>query len=126
MVIIERIKVLIVDDIEIIVKSMHLYLSENKNIDFIYAFDGLEAYEKIKESKPNIVIINYKMQKMTGIEVIENVYKNTSIPSPYFLLTTGDIGLTNIKYPNIDILYKPFTKDDLLKLFSKLVTYLKK
>lgn len=126
MVIIERIKVLIVDDIEIIVKSIHLYLSENDNIDFIYAFDGLEAYEKIEESKPDIVIINYKMPKMTGIEVIEKVYKNTLNPHPHFLLTTGDRELKVSKYTDIDLLYKPFSKNDLLEAFSKLFTYEKK
>ena len=120
MVVIEKIKVLIVDDIEIIVKTIHLYLSEYTDIEFIYAFDGLESYQKIEEFKPEIVIINYKMPKMTGLEVIYRVYNNKSINTTKFLLTTGDKELKTTKYKDIDLLYKPFTKDVLLESFSKL------
>lgn len=126
MVIIERIKVLIVDDIEIIVKTIHFYLSEYTDIEFIYAFDGLEAYQKIEAFKPEIVIINYKMPKMTGLEVIEMVYNNKLINNPKFLLTTGDKELKTTKYEDINLLYKPFSKNDLLESFSKLFVYEKK
>ncbi len=89
----EKIRVLIADDIEIIAESHKRLLSENDNIEIVYiANNGQEEYDKIIELKPDVVITDNQMPLMTGIEVIEKVKNSNFINKPTFILVTGDYG----------------------------------
>lgn len=62
-----RDKVLIVDDEQAIVELMGLYL--RSEFDVVSAFNGREAFEKIKSEKPDIVLLDVMMPGMNGYDV---------------------------------------------------------
>lgn len=65
-------QVLIIDDEETIVELLKVRL-EDKGYEVLSAGDGLTGLEMIKKHKPNLIIMDVLMPKMTGYEVINNL-----------------------------------------------------
>ncbi len=65
-------KILIVDDEESIVESLSLILRHaNYEVDFCY--DGIEAIKKFNSTSYDLVLLDIKMPKMDGMEVLEKM-----------------------------------------------------
>ena len=117
-------KVLIADDNINFDISLVNYIREKK-LDYIkfegICTTGLKAFNKIKELKPDVLILDVQMPDMNGFKVIENLIME-KIDLPIILLVTGFSNLLNdFSYKNIiyGFLFKPFD-------FSLLVNYLEK
>ncbi len=87
-----KIKVVVADDMEIIVRNMKSVIEENPNVEKIESvFNGEDEINAILNLKPDIVFTDMQMPKKTGLEVIEEVMTNTSIEKkPQFILVTAD------------------------------------
>ena len=87
----EQIKVLLADDDFMIVK---MYQRKFNFDDFFLmtAFNGREAMEKIKKNRPDIVLLDIMMPKMSGLEVLRAVKSNKELCDiPVVMLTNlGD------------------------------------
>lgn len=87
----EKIKVLLADDMEIISQMLQKTLTKRDDIEVIYmAKDGEEEYNKIIELQPDLVFTDNQMPKMNGIDVIEKIYNSDMNNKPKFVLVTGD------------------------------------
>jgi class 3 adenylate cyclase len=80
-------KVLIVDD-----EPFNLDLLEQELADQNYAIeranDGMEALEKVESFKPDVILLDYMMPKMNGIEVVKRLRQDEKYKSlPVILLT---------------------------------------
>lgn len=63
------IRVLVVDDSEVIRDGIVSWLSGNSSIEIVgIAVNGLDAIEKAKELNPDIVIMDVQMPQMDGLE----------------------------------------------------------
>ena len=120
----ENIRVIIVDDTEIIVKTLELYLNECENVEIVgTASNGQEAYDLYKDKKPNVILTDMQMPIMTGLELIEKITKEDkeeirtvlitgeSLPSVYE--KTHELGIEKI-------IKKPFTKEQIVEMVEKL------
>ena len=89
----EKIKVLIADDVQVIAESNKKIAQAFENIEVLgIAKNGQEEYNMIEKLMPDLVITDNKMPVMNGIEVIEKI-KNSSISKkPKFILVTADLG----------------------------------
>ena len=68
------IKVFIVDDHEVVVLGIKSNLVRHKDIQVAgWAFDGLEAIKKIKDSDVDIVLMDVKLPDITGIEAAKKI-----------------------------------------------------
>lgn len=84
------IKVLIVDDQEIIRQSLELMLNSKDNIEVVgTAVDGRDAIAKVRKSKPDIVLLDIRMPGMDGIEALK-IIKEFSTGTKVLVLTTFD------------------------------------
>lgn len=104
--------------------SMINFIRERR-LDYI-RFEGIcttgsKTYNKIKELKPDIVILDVQMPEMNGLKVIEKLILE-KIELPKILLVTGFPNILN-DFQNKNIIYgflfKPFD-------FSLLVNYLER
>lgn len=88
----EKLKILIVDDMEVIVKNIENNLEKNEIVEVIgTAKNGQEEYDLIKKLKPDIVITDNQMPIMNGTEVIEKIIIDNEIEQkPYFIIVTAD------------------------------------
>lgn len=102
-----KLKVLIVDDVEIIAKTNQQIVEKNEEIEVIgLAYDGQEEYDMILELKPDIVISDNQMPKMNGVEVAKKIFEYNIVNPPKFIMVTADAGFDfNRKCKEIGISY---------------------
>lgn len=71
--------ILVVDDDKEIVKAIDIYLSR-EGYNIIKAYNGVEALEKLNEDEIHLVILDIMMPDKDGIETLEEIRKNKTIP----------------------------------------------
>ena len=84
-------KLLIVDDEAHIRMLLEQTLEEleDDGVDFFSAQNGEEAFEIIKNEKPQLVFLDVMMPKMNGMEVCRKVKKELGLDDVYIVLLTA-------------------------------------
>ncbi|MBT3312118.1 MAG: response regulator [Desulfobacteraceae bacterium] len=117
-------KILIVDDDTHTLKMLTILLSKHKYITEV-ASDGFSAGIKIKEFKPDLVILDLFMPGINGFEVCMQIKKNSRTSHIKVLAVTGyDNKETKDKiigYGADDYLAKPIVKNTLLRHIEDLL-----
>lgn len=72
-------KILIVDDEKAIVDILSHNL-KREGYETLQAYDGEEAIEKMKEEKPDLVLLDVMLPKMDGFSVCKIIRQTTNIP----------------------------------------------
>lgn len=76
-----KIRVLIVDDSITFRRALEIGLSNDLNIEIIgTAMDAIDAMEKIKALKPDVVTLDVEMPKMNGIEFLKKLMPVHPVP----------------------------------------------
>jgi CheY-like chemotaxis protein len=70
--------VLIIDD-DLTLREMYEEYLKASGFTVISAQDGQEGLEKVKESKPSIILLDLMMPKMNGIEVLRRLKADDSV-----------------------------------------------
>lgn len=84
-------RVLVVDDDKLICASVKLILESNKDIEVVgTANSGQQAIELYKKFKPDILLMDIRMDKMTGLEAGENILKVYKDAKILYLTTFAD------------------------------------
>lgn len=78
--------IIIADDHPLILKGLGDFLTEKGYSVIGTAKDGVESYELILKSKPDIAVLDIRMPNMTGIEVAKQCERN-NIPTRIVLIT---------------------------------------
>ena len=88
------INILFVDDDIDMLKQAEIILSrENDDFEIETAISGEEALDLLSKNDFDIIISDYKMPSMNGVELLKEI-RNTEIESPFILLTAaGDEGV---------------------------------
>ncbi len=118
-------KILIADDRPEVVELVKVTL-EGEGYLTIDAFDGREALEKIKREKPDLVLLDIVMPKMTGFEVLSQSKKDPALKEiPIIMLTAKgqksdqeegkELGATGY-------IIKPFSPSALLGRIEEILT----
>ncbi len=84
-------RILIVDDEPDIVEAVKMRL-ENYGYDIIKAINGLEAIEKSKTEKPDLIILDVMMPGLDGFEVCRRIRhdpETSSIPIIFLTVAGG-------------------------------------
>lgn len=82
------IKIVIADDHQVVRAGIRRLLSIEKSIHILdEACDGLEAIEKIKYYKPDVVLLDIFMPRLTGIEVLPKIKMNN--PEVFVIMLTA-------------------------------------
>jgi len=118
-------KIMIVDDEESIRELVNAVLSL-EGFEVIAAEDGQECLEKLKEVKPDLILMDMMMPGMSGRETIEKIRKNPKTKDLKIIFLTvarfSETGKDTLKKMNIlDYITKPFDNDDLIRRVKKLV-----
>ena len=107
-------RILVVDDEEIVIRSCQRILSSG-DFQIDAAHNGLEALEKINEVDYDMLILDIKMPKMNGIEVLQRVKE--ARPDIDVLMITGlneiETAVQAMKLGAFDYLPKPFEPEEL-------------
>jgi len=71
-------KIVLVEDEELIANLLEKKLKE-EGYEVIVARDGEEGLAKIKEARPDLILLDIIMPKMGGFEVMEEISKNEEL-----------------------------------------------
>jgi two-component system response regulator (stage 0 sporulation protein F) len=111
-------KILVVDDDEAIQICME-DISQQENWDLSFASNGEEALVKIRKEKPSLVLLDQRMPKMTGEEVLE--FLQADGHPPPVILISAEKDLTRFKrFPFVvQVLRKPFDLFDFVNSVNR-------
>ncbi|RMF59075.1 MAG: sigma-54-dependent Fis family transcriptional regulator, partial [Calditrichaeota bacterium] len=87
------------------------------------AGDGPSALDKLRQRYFDLVITDYKMDRMDGLEVLQQVKRNWPGTQVIIITAFGSIpsGVEAIKLGAVDYLTKPFDNQELLRLVKRFV-----
>jgi len=110
-------KLLIVDD-ESDIREFARNFFKKRNIEVSVASGGRQALDLIVKENPNLILLDIRMEEMTGIEVLRELRKsNRSIK---VIMVSGVEDEETIKEANalgvIGYIHKPFILEDLEKI----------
>lgn len=110
-------KILIVEDEPDTTYILGLLLKKN-NFKIKTAKNGEEALEKLKDFKPQVILADWNMPVMNGIELCEKVKSDDKLKLIYFIILTARSSLQDrVKGLDVgadDFLLKPIENQELL------------
>jgi two-component system cell cycle response regulator len=110
-------KVLVADDSRIYRKLVEHTLSKKQYV-LLFAKSGREAIDLFSEHQPPLVITDWMMPDLSGIELCEHIRKQSRQPYTYLIILTGNTDkdklVTGLAAGADDYLTKPFHSDELL------------
>jgi len=104
-------RVLIADDEEGIRESLKLILGRHYELEF--ATDGEEALNALKNNEYGVTLLDIKMPKMDGLDVLKNA-REQGVETPVIMLTayqSVELAQQAVQYGAKDYLPKPFETD---------------
>lgn len=119
--------ILVVDDDPDLVESITMKL-ENSDFRVAKAYDGVEAWEKIKEERPALIILDVMMPRKNGYELCDEIKNDDQYKDIVVVLLTavGD-AVTTTKYTHFggkttlaeDFIPKPIDLDKLMDIVKE-------
>lgn len=122
----ENVNVVIVDDNPMILNTLDEVISSEAGLSVIGRADnGKDAIDMIKDTQPDVVLLDLVMPQMDGITVVENIKKKTSmLKNPAFIILSavGGEQMTEEAFQagSNYFLMKPFDKDILVNKIRRI------
>ena len=124
----EKIKILVSDDNQDFAKTLVNYLSKDEDLEVVgIARDGQDAYNKIKEFKPDVALLDIIMPHLDGLGVLERVNSSDLEKKPMCIILSA-VGQDKITQRAIELgaqyyIVKPFDIGILVKRIKELKYY---
>ena len=120
-------KILVVDDFGAMRRILKNVLSQIGLTNIIEADDGTAALDVLKENKIDLIVSDWTMPKMSGLDLLKTVRSNEDTKNTPFLMVTAssqrDDLLKAIQAGVSNYIVKPFTadtiKEKLTLIFNK-------
>jgi len=111
-------KVLVVDDEIHIVHVVAIKL-RNNGYEVLTAENGAEGFKIACEEKPDVIVTDFQMPLMTGLEMVEALRQNAQMADvPVIMLTARGFAIDDNQKQQLHIsecLSKPFSPRELLR-----------
>ena len=120
-------KVLIIDDEMHIVELLRFNL-ETSGYKTIYSYDGFDGFIKAKEEKPDLILLDWMLPNISGIEVLKKIRQDADLKKiPVIMLTAKNMEDDKVEGLEIgadDYITKPFSiKEVLARITSVMRRY---
>jgi len=117
-------KALVVDDEFHIVQVVAIKL-KNNGFDVLTADNGAAAYTLAVQHKPDIIVTDYQMPALTGLELIEKLRADEQTAAiPVIMLTARGFAIEDQKKQKLNIaacLSKPFSPREVLQTVEEVL-----
>jgi GAF domain-containing protein/FixJ family two-component response regulator len=114
-------RVLVVDDAQGVIDFLADYVLRPNGYEVLTAMDGEEGLSKALDEKPDLIILDMEMPKMTGMEVLEALNeKGSDIPVVVITFHGSEtIAAQSFKLGVKDYITKPFKMEEILEAIEK-------
>jgi two-component system cell cycle response regulator len=113
----DKFRVLVADDSAVYRKLVEQSLSQ-EDCTVLFASRGQEALEVFERDHPHLVITDWMMPELTGIEFCRRIRANGESPYTYIIIVTSqaqkDMVVQGLSSGADDYLTKPFEREELL------------
>jgi two-component system alkaline phosphatase synthesis response regulator PhoP len=113
----ENRKALVVDDEFHIVQVVSIKL-KNNGFDVVTAENGSDGYDLASQTLPDVIVSDYQMPVMSGVEMIEKLRQNPETANiPVIILTARGFAIEDEQKEKLRVsacLSKPFSPRELL------------
>jgi two-component system chemotaxis response regulator CheY len=120
-----HIKILVVDDFATMRKVIRNLLKQVGYENIVEAEDGVTAFRTLKSQKIDLIISDWNMPNMTGLELLKAVRADEEIKATPFLMVTAealqDNVITAVKAGVSNYIVKPFTAEVLNEKIKKII-----
>lgn len=117
-------KVLVIDDEVHIIHVVGIKL-RNNGFEVISAGDGREGFELAMQEQPDIVVTDFQMPGMTGLELVQKLRQEDSTKdTPVIMLTARSFDVDDQQRKELrisDFLSKPFSPKELLRTIEDIL-----
>ena len=121
----KNIKVLIVDDFATMRKVIRNLLKQVGYEDIVEAEDGVMALKALKSQKIDVIVSDWNMPNMTGLELLKAVRADPELAKTPFLMVTAEALQDNVvaavKAGVNNYIVKPFTAEVLNEKIKKIM-----
>ena len=110
-------KILVVDDYATMRRIVRNLLSQIGHLDVEEAGDGIVALQKLRETQFGLVISDWNMEPMTGLQLLKEVRADNKLSGTPFIMVTAESKTENViaaKQAGVNnYIVKPFNADTL-------------
>jgi two-component system, chemotaxis family, chemotaxis protein CheY len=121
----KQIKILVVDDFATMRKVIRNLLKQVGYENIVEAEDGVIALKILKSQKIDLVVSDWNMPNMTGLELLKAVRSDEDLKSTPFLMVTAEALQDNViaavKAGVSNYIVKPFTAETLNDKITKIL-----
>jgi len=116
-------KLLVVDD-DLHMRMMLEAVLESEGYSVVLAQSGPEALAMMKEEQPSLVLLDYMMPGMNGLDVLREIKKNHGQTDVIIVTGHGNekLSIEMLKSGAADYIQKPFTMDKLLSSVKRVLS----
>ena len=119
-----KVKILVIDDEVHIVELLKFNL-EISDYEVEYAYDGVDGYIKAKEIKPDLILLDWMLPNISGIDVLKKIRNDKTLNKiPVIMLTAKNMENDKVEGLEIgadDYITKPFSVKELLARISTIL-----
>ena len=121
------INVLIVDDYKTMLRIIRNLLKQINFNNVEEASDGTEALQKLRAGQYGLVISDWTMEPMTGLQLLQEVRSDTRLKPTPFIMVTAESKAENIvaaKQAGVsNYIVKPFNAETLQSKIEKVLSH---
>ncbi|MDJ0703827.1 MAG: response regulator [Leptolyngbyaceae cyanobacterium MO_188.B28] len=122
-------KILVIDDSKVIRMRVKDMLPEG-NFEVLEAKDGLEGMNSIREQRPNLIMLDFLLPRMSGWEVFQEVQSNPELQRIPLVLMSGRKEEVTEKitepFEYFEFIQKPFEQKELIEAIKGAMTKARK
>ncbi|KNZ69784.1 response regulator receiver protein [Thermincola ferriacetica] len=118
----KKVELLVVDD-QIGVRRLLFEAFRQDDYNVELAGSGLEAIDKIKQKKPDVILMDMKMPGMNGLETLKEIKKLDFNPNIIMMTAYGEVDIVS-EAMNLGVkeyVTKPFDINELREMVKKVV-----
>ena len=115
---------IVVADDEYLLATMLADVLEDEGHEVVTAFHGQDALNHIRARKPALVITDFMMPVMTGLELAQTIRSEQDIADLPIILVSGAQGHIGRQHHDlfIAVLDKPYRNDHMLKMVRSVLS----
>ena len=113
-------KILVIDDDQAVLNYLNIFLLQAGTFDVTTLSDSTKAYEVLKESNYDLLLLDMDMPEVTGLDILKQIHEDSIDVETIVLTGVEDIGLAvaAMKLGALEYLTKPVDNDRLLNLMN--------